>query len=43
MHDLKDVGGTRGGLLPFFLGLAAVVVGGYLFLDRVTVRNIGIF
>lgn len=39
MHDLKDVGGTRGGLLPFFLGLAAVVVGGYLFLDRVTVSG----
>ncbi|MFO0725536.1 MAG: hypothetical protein U1E65_17260 [Myxococcota bacterium] len=37
MHDLKDVGGTRGGLLPFLLGLAAVGGGGYLFLDRVTV------
>jgi uncharacterized protein len=37
MHDLRDVGGTKGGLGMFLLGLALSVVGGYLLMDRVTV------
>lgn len=37
MHDLRDVGGTQGGLIHFVVGLGLVIVGGYLFLDRVTV------
>jgi hypothetical protein len=39
MHDLKDVGGTQGGLGMFVFGLALLVVGGWLFLDRVTVHG----
>ncbi len=39
MHDLRDVGGTRGGLLPFIVGLGLTIVGGYLFFDRVTVHG----
>ena len=37
MHDLRDVGGTKGGLGMFLLGLVLLVVGGYLLMDRVTV------
>lgn len=37
MHDLRDVGGTRGGLSSFLLGFALLCVGGYLLLDRVSV------
>src|SRR5688572_10545161 len=37
MHDLRDVGGTRGGLPHFLVGLVMTLLGGYLFLDRVTV------
>jgi hypothetical protein len=37
MHDLRDVGGTKGGLLSFLLGFALLCVGGYLLLDRVSV------
>ncbi|MBP6632284.1 MAG: hypothetical protein KBG28_28795 [Kofleriaceae bacterium] len=37
MHDLRDVGGTRGGLGLFVGGLALLVIGGYLLLDHVTV------
>lgn len=37
MHDLRDVGGTKGGLLHFLLGFALLCVGGYLLLDRVSV------
>lgn len=37
MHDLRDVGGTKGGFGSFLLGLALTLVGCYLFLDRVTV------
>ncbi len=37
MHDLRDVGGTRGGLPSFLLGFALLCVGGYLLLDRVSV------
>jgi hypothetical protein len=36
-HDLKDVGGTRGGLGMFLLGLGLAVVGGYLLLQQVDV------
>lgn len=39
MHDLRDVGGTRGGLGSFLLGLGMTLVGCYLFLDRVTVHG----
>lgn len=36
-----DIGGTRGGLLPFVLGLGLAVVGGYLLMQRVTVTSGG--
>jgi hypothetical protein len=39
MHDLRDVGGTRGGLPTFILGFALLCVGGYLLLDRVSVHG----
>jgi hypothetical protein len=39
MHDLRDVGGTKGGLPRFVLGFALLCVGGYLLLDRVTVSG----
>lgn len=39
MHDLRDVGGTRGGLTSFLLGFALLCVGGYLLLDRVSVHG----
>jgi hypothetical protein len=39
MHDLRDVGGTKGGLLPFVIGFALLCVGGYLLLDRVSVHG----
>jgi hypothetical protein len=39
MHDLRDVGGTRGGLLHFVIGLGLVIVGGYLLMARVTVHG----
>jgi hypothetical protein len=39
MHDLRDVGGTRGGLGLFLFGLALMVVGGYLLMDRVSVHG----
>ena len=39
MHDLRDVGGTKGGLGMFLLGLVLMVVGGYLLMDRVTVHG----
>jgi hypothetical protein len=35
----RGAGGTPGGLGPFFVGLAMVVVGGYLLLSRVTVTS----
>jgi hypothetical protein len=37
MHDLRDVGGTKGGLGHFIIGFALFCVGGYLLLDRVSV------
>jgi hypothetical protein len=39
MHDLRDVGGTRGGLPAFMIGFASLIVGGYLLLDRVSVHG----
>jgi hypothetical protein len=39
MHDLRDVGGTRGGLGTFVVGLAMTVIGGYLLMDQVTVHG----
>src|SRR5687767_6581554 len=39
MHDLRDVGGTRGGLGLFMVGLAMSVVGGYLLMQQVTVHG----
>jgi hypothetical protein len=39
MHDLRDVGGTKGGLPFFIFGLALLCVGGYLLMDRVSVHG----
>lgn len=39
MHDLRDVGGTKGGLPIFILGFALLCVGAYLLLDRVSVHG----
>jgi hypothetical protein len=39
MHDLRDVGGSPGGLGTFLFGLGLAIVGGYLLLDRVTVSG----
>lgn len=39
MHDLRDVGGTKGGFVHFIVGLVMTVLGAYLFLDRVTVHG----
>ncbi len=36
---MKGAGGTQGGLGQFFAGLAMVVAGGYLFLQRVSVSS----
>ena len=36
---MKGAGGTEGGLGQFFGGLAMVVAGGYLFLQRVSVSS----
>lgn len=37
MHDLRDVGGTSGGLVSFLVGLGLAGLGAYLLMDRVTV------
>jgi hypothetical protein len=39
MHDLRDVGGTPGGLGHFLIGLLLAGIGAYLLLDRVTVTS----
>jgi F0F1-type ATP synthase assembly protein I len=39
MHNLGDVGGTKGGLRPFLTGCALTLVGAYLFADRVMVHG----
>jgi hypothetical protein len=36
---MKGAGGTEGGVLPFLVGTAMVIAGGYLFLQRVTVSS----
>jgi hypothetical protein len=38
-HDIKDVGGTRGGIGLFLFGLGLAVVGGYLLLQQVDVHG----
>lgn len=38
-HELTDVGGTRGGIGLFLLGLALAVVGAYLLLQQVDVHG----
>ena len=38
-HRYADVGGTRGGLWEFVIGLALTVAGGYLVLQQVTVTS----
>ncbi len=39
MHDLRDVGGTPGGLGWFLVGLGMLAVGVYLLLNQVTVHG----
>lgn len=41
MHDLRDVGGTRGGLGPFLFGLGMLVAGLYLLFLQVDVHSGG--
>jgi len=38
-HDLRDVGGTRGGLGLFLVGLGLAAFGGYLLLQQVDVHG----
>ena len=39
IDDLKNVGGTPGGLWEFLIGLAMAVAGGYMLISRVTVSS----
>jgi uncharacterized protein len=39
IDDLKNVGGTPGGLWEFVIGLAMAVAGGYMLISRVTVTS----
>lgn len=39
IDDLKNVGGTPGGLWEFLLGLAMAVAGGYMLISRVIVTS----
>lgn len=39
IDDLKNVGGTPGGLWEFLIGLAMAVAGGYMLINRVTVTS----
>lgn len=39
IDDLKNVGGTPGGLWKFLIGLAMAVAGGYMLISRVTVTS----
>lgn len=39
LEDLKNVGGTPGGLWEFLIGLAMAVAGGYMLISRVTVTS----
>ena len=38
-HDLRDVGGTPGGLAPFLIGLALFAAGLYLLFQQVDVHG----
>lgn len=37
--DLKKPGGTSGGVIEFFVGLAMTISGGYLLISRVIVTS----
>lgn len=39
LNDLKTPGGTSGGVLEFFVGLAMTVSGGYMLISRVIVTS----
>jgi len=39
IDDLKNVGGTSGGIWEFLIGLAMAVAGGYMLISRVTVMS----
>jgi hypothetical protein len=39
INDLKNVGGTSGGLIEFLIGLAMTVSGAYLLISRVIVTS----
>lgn len=39
ISDLKNPGGTSGGLVEFVIGLAMVISGGYLLISRVIVTS----
>lgn len=39
IDDLKNVGGTPGGLIEFLIGLAMTISGGYLLISRVVVTS----
>lgn len=39
IDDLKNVGGTPGGIWEFLIGLAMAVAGGYMLISRVTVTS----
>ncbi|HMQ02500.1 MAG TPA: hypothetical protein PKD26_01105 [Pyrinomonadaceae bacterium] len=39
IDDLKNVGGTQGGLWEFLIGLAMAVAGGYMLVSRVMVTS----
>ncbi len=39
IDDLKNVGGTSGGLWEFLIGLAMAVAGGYMLISRVIVTS----
>lgn len=39
MNDLKNVGGTPGGLIEFVIGLVMTVAGGYMLISRVVVTS----
>lgn len=39
IDDLKNAGGTSGGIWEFLIGLAMAVAGGYMLISRVTVTS----
>ena len=39
IEDLKDVGGTPGGMWEFLIGLGMAVAGAYMLISRVTVTS----